>query len=133
MLFRSDNLRREAERRGIDPQRLVFAQRMPPDLHLARLRLADLYLDTRPCNGGASVSDALRAGLPVLTLIGTSFVGRVAASLLHAVDLPELVTHTAKQYEDLAVALACDPARLGRLRGRLADRRASSLLFDTRR
>ena len=86
------NLRKEAQRRGIDPSRLVFAGRLPPDEHLARHRLADLFLDTLPYNAHTTASDALWAGLPVLTCKGEAFAGRVAASLLHAVGVPELIT-----------------------------------------
>jgi predicted O-linked N-acetylglucosamine transferase (SPINDLY family) len=126
------NLRREAERRGVSAERLVFAQRMPssPD-HLARQRLADLFLDTLPYNAHTTASDALWAGLPVLTCIGNAFPGRVAASLLRAIQLPELIAQTPSQYEDLAVAMANDTGRLRDIRQRLADNRTRAPLFDT--
>jgi len=127
------HLRAAATARGIDPARLVFALRLPSAEHLARHRLADLFLDTLPYNAHTTASDALWAGLPVLTSLGTQFDGRVAASLLQAVGLPELVTHSIADYEALALALAQDPARLVGLRARLAADRLSSPLYDTDR
>ena len=128
-----NNLRAEAEARGIDPARLVFAQRIPLDTHLARHRVADLGLDTWPYNGHATSSHALWAGLPVLTRSGHSLASRVAASLLHAIGLPELITQTDHDYEELAVALAQQPARLQTLKDRLAANRLSHPLFDSPR
>jgi protein O-GlcNAc transferase len=124
------NLRRAAQIHGIDPARLVFAKPAAPDVHLARHALADLFLDTLPYNAHATASDALWAGLPVLTCRGTAYAGRVAASLLTAASLPELIAETAQEYEDLALALARDPARLAALKQRLADARATASLFD---
>jgi predicted O-linked N-acetylglucosamine transferase (SPINDLY family) len=126
------NLRKEAARRGIDPARLVFAPRWAssPE-HLARLRAADLFLDTLPYNAHATALDALWATLPVLTCQGQGFAGRVAASLLRAVGLPELITRSLEQYEDTASQLAEEPERLAQLRGRLAQNRSSAPLFDT--
>jgi predicted O-linked N-acetylglucosamine transferase (SPINDLY family) len=126
------NLRKEAGRRGIDGKRLIFATRMAslPE-HLARHRLADLFLDTLPYNAHATAMDALWAGLPVLTCIGESFPGRVAASLLTAIGLPELITSTAEAYEELAVQLASHPQRLAQIRQELAANRLKSPLFDT--
>jgi predicted O-linked N-acetylglucosamine transferase (SPINDLY family) len=129
----STNLIREIERRGIDRSRLVFAPWAAPALHLARAQLADLFLDTLPCNAHTTASDALWAGLPVLTCQGQTFASRVASSLLRAVDCPELITHSLDEYEALALALARDPARLGAIRQRLADRRMSAPLFDSER
>src|SRR5258705_380332 len=114
------NLRQAAQTHGIDPQRLVFAGPAPLEVHLARHRLADLFLDPLPYNAHATACDALWAGLPVLTRKGTAYAGRVAASLLTAASLPELITETAEDYEALALALARDPARLKALRDRLA-------------
>src|SRR5471030_3111665 len=102
------NLRREAASRGVGPDRLVFAGRMPLPEHLARHRCADLFLDTLPYNAHTTASDALWAGLPVLTSLGGTFAGRVAASLLHAIALPELITASLPDYEQLAVLLATD-------------------------
>ena len=127
------NLRREAAARGVDPARIVFAGRKPLDEHLARHMLADLFLDTLPYNAHTTASDALWAGLPVLTCRGEAFAGRVAASLLHAVGLPELVTGSLDAYEALALRLAAMPAELGDLRGRLARNRQTHPLFDTDR
>ena len=127
------NLQQEAMQRGIDPGRLVFAPRTGPTDHLARQRLADLFLDCLPYNAHTTTSDALWAGLPVLTLIGETFAGRVAASLLHAIGLPELVTHSAEEYEALALRLAREPDLLAGLRHKLAANRLSAPLFDARR
>ena len=107
------NLRREAAERDIDPRRLIFARRVKLDEHLARHRLADLFLDTLPCNAHTTASDALWAGLPVLTQLGDTFAGRVAASLLAAVGLPELITRSREEYEELALKLARQAAELG--------------------
>ena len=104
---------------------------MPVDEHLERHRLADLFLDIPPYNAHATACDALWAGLPVLTCKGSCFAGRVAASLLHAVGMPELVTDTPEEYEALAVVLAKDPARLKVLKEKLAANHASAPLFDT--
>ncbi len=125
------NLRREAQDRGVNPLRLVFAQRLPVQEHLARHRAADLFLDTLPYNAHTTASDALWAGLPVLTRPGEAFASRVAASLLAAVELPELITRTADDYEALAVELATDPARLNALRQKLDRNRLTTPLFDT--
>jgi predicted O-linked N-acetylglucosamine transferase (SPINDLY family) len=130
----SDNLRREATRRGIDPARLVFAARSPAvAAHLARCRLADLFLDTLPYNAHTTAADALWAGVPVLTRIGTTFAGRVAASLLTAVGLPELVTESRERYESLAIELATNPEKLGAIKEKLARNRRIAPLFDTPR
>ncbi len=126
------NLAREALNRGVDANRLIFGERLPMDQYLARYRSADLFLDTSPYNAGATASDALWAGLPVLTRMGESFAGRMAASLLQAIGLAELITATVQEYEDLAVSLAGDPNRLGILRQRLEDNRRTMPLFDTK-
>jgi predicted O-linked N-acetylglucosamine transferase (SPINDLY family) len=125
------NLRREAIARGITAERLVFAQRLPIAEHLARHRVADLFLDTSPCNAGATASDALWAGLPLLTCLGDTFSGRMAASLLYAIGLPELVTKTPAEYEALAVQLATHPEQLRDLKQKLADNRLTYPLFNT--
>jgi predicted O-linked N-acetylglucosamine transferase (SPINDLY family) len=127
------NLRREAQMRGIDPGRLVFAPRLPSHRNLARQRLADLFLDTLPTNAHATASDALWVGLPILTCIGEIFRSRVAASLLHAVGLPELVTASLAEYEQLALALARDPPRLNAIKAKLIRNRSTAPLFDTPR
>lgn len=127
------NLRKEAERRGIDRARLVFAPRMPQEDHLARQTAADLFLDTRPYNAHTTCSDALWVGLPVVTCPGESFAARVAASLLQAAEVPELIAPTLKDYEALAISLATDPARLARIKQMLVQNRALSPLFDLER
>jgi protein O-GlcNAc transferase len=127
------NLHRELEQRGIDPRRLIFANHTrTSEHHLARLGVADLFLDTLPYNAHSTAIDALWAGLPLLTRMGGSFAGRVAASLLRAIELPELVTTSIEQYEDLAVELATHPTRLAELRERLAANRLTTPLFDSR-
>jgi predicted O-linked N-acetylglucosamine transferase (SPINDLY family) len=126
-------LRQEAANGGVDPGRLVFARRTSPAQHLARQRAADLFLDTLPYNAHTTASDALWAGLPVLTLAGQSFAARVASSLLHAVGLPELVTSTPAEYEALAVRLAGDPELLRQMREKLARNHEAPPLFDTAR
>jgi predicted O-linked N-acetylglucosamine transferase (SPINDLY family) len=126
-------LRRAAAAAGVDPERLVFARRVPSEAdYLGRLRLADLFLDTRTYNGHSTTADALWAGVPVLTVDGGAFAGRVAASLLRAAGLPELATPDLAAYEEAAVALAAEPGRLARLRGHLDAGRAASPLFDPR-
>ena len=125
------NIVREAAAHGIAENRILFARRLPMDQHLARLKLADLFLDTLPCNAHTTASDALWAGLPLLTLRGTAFCGRVAASLLSAVGLPELIAQSEGDYEALAVKLAQDPALLTSIRAKLAANRLTQPLFDT--
>src|SRR5262249_47955570 len=128
------NLRKEAAIRGINPTRLIFAKQVRdyPD-HLARHRLADLFLDTLPYNAHATASDALWAGLPVLTCQGNAFAGRVGASLLNAIGLSELVTLNLEDYETLALRLAREPNLLRAYRDRLAENRLTYPLFDTDR
>jgi predicted O-linked N-acetylglucosamine transferase (SPINDLY family) len=125
-----DNLRSEAARRGVDAARLIFAPVMPLAEHLARHRHADLFLDTLPCNAHTTASDALWAGLPVLTCNGNTFAGRVAGSLLRAIGLPELITESLDEYERAALDLARDRQRLIALRQRLEKNRGASALFD---
>jgi predicted O-linked N-acetylglucosamine transferase (SPINDLY family) len=127
------NLRREAVDRGVDAGRLIFAPKAPLPDHLARHRLADLFLDTLPYNAHTTASDALWAGLPLVTCTGRSFAARVAASLLRATGLPDLVTASLEDYRDLALALARDPARLAALKARLAANLPAAPLFDTDR
>jgi predicted O-linked N-acetylglucosamine transferase (SPINDLY family) len=127
------NLRRAASAAGLDSARLIFAPRTDADSHLARQQLADLMLDTSPYNGHMTTSDALWVGVPLVTMLGTAFAGRVAASQLQTLDLPELITSSLEDYETLALALAKDTARLTALRARLAAARVSSPLFDSDR
>jgi predicted O-linked N-acetylglucosamine transferase (SPINDLY family) len=125
------NLRQEAFMRGIDGGRLVFGRPLPGPLYLARYRAADLFLDTLPYNAGTTASDALWAGLPVLTCLGEAFSSRMAASLLTAVGLPELIAATQTEYEDRAVGLALNPGAFDDLKTRLAHNRLTTALFDT--
>lgn len=127
------NLRREAQARGVAASRLVFATSLPYAEHLARLPLADLCLDTLPFNGGTTASDALWAGVPIVTCAGKSFAARMAGSLLQAVGMPELITRTLADYETLARQLAQSPERLTAVRSALAAARHSAPLFDTDR
>lgn len=126
-----ENLRRAAQARGIDPQRLIFAPRVSLEQHLARHRCADLFLDTLPYNAHTSTSDALWMGLPVLTCAGDTFASRIAGSLLRAAGMAELVTRHLDEYQQRALELAGDPAELQRLRQRLEASRATTPLFDT--
>jgi predicted O-linked N-acetylglucosamine transferase (SPINDLY family) len=126
-----NNLIKEAAARGLDSCRLIFAERMPLPEHLARHRQADLFLDTLPYNAHTTCSDALWAGLPVLTLMGSTFPGRVGASLLKAIDLPELITNTQEEYEAMAIELAINPQKLRDIKLKLARNRLTTPLFDT--
>lgn len=128
-----NNLLKFASSRGIAAERLVFAHTVPYAEHLARLSLADLCLDTLPFNAGTTASDALWSGVPVLTCAGSGFAARMAGSLLRAVGLPELITHSIEEYEALGLRLAGNPALLGHFRARLAAGRLTAPLFDTAR
>ena len=128
----ANNLRREAVRRNVPAERLIFARRVPMPEHLARLRAGDLFIDTLPYNAHTTASEALWVGLPVVTCLGETFAGRVAASLLHAMDLPELITSHPGQFVELVVELATDARRLARIRQKLADHRLTTPLFDAR-
>jgi predicted O-linked N-acetylglucosamine transferase (SPINDLY family) len=125
------NVRGHAEAQGIAGDRIIMAPFLPPGSHLARLSLADLLLDSLPYNAHTTASDALWAGVPMITRRGTSFAGRVGASLLKAIGLPELVTETSSDYESLAVTLAKDATLLNSFRNRLALNRNTAPLFDT--
>jgi len=124
------NLRREAEQRGVDPDRLVFAAIVPRPEHLSRHRNADLFLDTLPCNAHTTANDALLAGLPILTCSGTTFAGRVAGSLLTNLGLPQLIAAALSDYERLAREFASEPERLLAIRNALVQHRAAGRLFD---
>jgi predicted O-linked N-acetylglucosamine transferase (SPINDLY family) len=137
-LFRSNlpaknALREAAVRHGVAHERLVFATKVPKPEHLARHKLADLFLDTHCVNAHTTASDALWAGVPLLTWPGETFASRVAASLAHAIGLPELIATSPKEYEEMAIALARDPQRLRALRERLERNRLTAPLFDTDR
>ena len=125
------NLRREATARGIAPDRLIFANRMTQADHLARHRLADLFLDTLPYNAHTTASDALWMGVPVLTLAAETFASRVAASLLTAAHLPELIAASPEAFERTAVELAQQPERLAAVKRKLGDNLRTAPLFDT--
>jgi predicted O-linked N-acetylglucosamine transferase (SPINDLY family) len=125
------NLKREAEARGISSERLVFAERVPQAEHLARQKLADLFLDTFNVNAHTTTSDALWAGLPVVTKLGEGFAARVAGSLLTAIGLPELITQSEEAYEALALALATDPNELAKIKSKLEANRLTQPLFDS--
>jgi predicted O-linked N-acetylglucosamine transferase (SPINDLY family) len=127
------NLRREARERGVDPARIIFARRAPYREHLARQTRADLFLDTLPFNAGSTASDALWAGLPLLTCAGNSYASRMAGSLLRALGLPELITHRLEDYERRALELSQPGSELGALRARLRESIRTSPLFDTAR
>jgi protein O-GlcNAc transferase len=128
-----DNLRREAEARGVQPERLIFADSLPKSEHLERMRVADLALDTRIYNGHTTTSDALWVGVPVVTLQGSHFASRVSSSILSAIGMPELITYNIEEYETLAVRLAHNPDELQELRQKIAENRLVKPLFDTPR
>jgi predicted O-linked N-acetylglucosamine transferase (SPINDLY family) len=126
------NITSEFEKRGLDRSRLIFAKRLELMAdHLARYTVADLFLDTHPYNAHTTTVDSLKAGIPVLTLMGGSFASRVAASLLNAIDLPELITSTQEEYEALAIELALNPKKLADIKLKLANNRFTTPLFDT--
>jgi predicted O-linked N-acetylglucosamine transferase (SPINDLY family) len=127
------NLLKEAQVRGIDSNRLIFAKKINPfSEHLARHQLADLFLDTSPYNAHTTASDALWAGLPVLTYIGESFASRVAASLLNAIELPELIARTQEQYEAKAIELGTNPEKLRAIKNKLERNKLNTTLFNTK-
>ena len=125
------NLKRQAESRGVSPERIIFAERMPQAEHLARHRLADLFIDTFNYNAHTTTSDALWAGLPVVTKLGQGFAARVAGSLLNAIGLPELVTTSEREYEEVILELATNSTKLAHVKDKLATNRLTQPLFDT--
>ena len=126
------NLKKEAEKKKINPKRIIFAKRMPMPEHLARHRCADLFIDTFPYGAHTTCSDALWAGLPVVTLMGQSFASRVAGSILHAIDLKELITTSETEYEKLIIELAKNSLRLKEIKNKLDKNRLTKPLFDTK-
>ena len=126
------NLRKEAEKCGVDPQRIIFTERIEKNKHLARHKLADLFLDTFNFNAQSTASDCLWSGLPLITKIGSQFVARSAASQLTAVGLPELITRTSYEYEKLALKIANDPNLLNKLKNKLHRNKKRCELFDTK-
>jgi len=129
----SENLKKEAKKAGLNPARLIFADNLPKEQHLARIKLADLALDTFTYNGHTTTSDCLWAGVPVVTLRGNHFASRVSASLLTAVNLPELITNSVSEYEKLAIDLATNPKKLLSIRSSLLSKRLSEPLFNTQK
>jgi predicted O-linked N-acetylglucosamine transferase (SPINDLY family) len=112
---------------------LVFAGKLPRDQYIARFRCADLFLDTLPYNAGTTASDALWAGLPVLTCLGKAFAGKICASIVASIGLPDLITRAPEEFEARAIELATQPAKLREIRDRLSANRATTRLFDSRR
>ena len=127
----TNNLKKEAMKFGINENRLVFATYKPIEEYLNRIKQADLFIDTLPFNAHVTASDALRMGLPVLTCIGNSFASRVAASVINATNLPELITTTQEQYESLAIELATNPEKLRIIKDKLVDNLPTAPLYDT--
>ena len=125
------NLKQQAEARGIRSERIIFAEKLPQAEHLARQRLADLFLDTFNYNAHTTASDALWVGLPIVTKLGKGFAARVAGSLLNAVGLPELITKTEQDYEALILKLATNPTKLAEIKEKLANNRLAQPLFNT--
>ena len=128
----SENLKKEAANRGIDPKRIIFSKALPLEEHLARHKAADLFIDTFPYNAHTTCSDSLRVGLPVLTLQGETFASRVSSSLLNAVGLKELITYSSKEYEDLAVEFATDASKLKNIKNKLEINKNKLPLFNTK-
>ena len=128
----ANNLQKQLAIRGVDASRLIFAPRVTPEDHLARHTFADLFLDTLPYNAHTTASDALWMSLPVITLLGETFAGRVAASLLEAIDLPELITNSRSEYEALAIELARNPNKLNAIKNKLSKHRLTTHLFNTK-
>jgi protein O-GlcNAc transferase len=126
------HLKQEAHRRGVDPDRIVFSQRLPRPAFLARFKAANLFLDTWPCNAGTTASESLWSGLPVLTLQGQTFASRIGASLLMAMELPELITKSQDQYERLAIELSQNPAKLLSIADKLEHQKSTAPLFNTK-
>ena len=129
--FSHINMRNEAQTRNVDPSRLVFADKIPMDEHLARQRLADLFVDTFAFNAHTTAAEALWAGLPVVTKVGLGFAARVAGSLLNEIGLPELITQNEKEYEALILELATNPTKLRKIKEKLATNRLTQPLFNT--
>ena len=130
-IWAGQNLKRQAEDRGVNAERIIFAERLPQSEHLARQRLADLFLDTFNYNAHTTTSDALWAGLPVITKMGQGFAARVAGSLLNAVGLPELITHNEEDYEALILELATNRKKLAKIKDTLETNRLTQPLFNT--
>ena len=126
------NLTKEIGKRGLEPDRLIFADSISRSEYLARYRVADLFLDTQPYNAGTTASDALKMGLPMITLIGKAYQARMGASIVNALNLPELITHTPEEYESLAIELATNPDKLKAIKDKLANNLSTAPLYDTK-
>ena len=126
------NLTKEITQREVDADRLIFAESIPRDQYLARYRVADLFLDTHPYNAGTTASDALKMGLPMVTYLGQSYQARMGASIVNALNLPELITNTPEEYESLAIELATNPDKLKAIKDKLASNLSTAPLFDTK-
>ena len=131
-LTATNNLKLEATKRDIDVKRIIFARRMKMPDHFARLKVADLFIDTLPYNAHTSASDGLWVGLPFLTLAGDTFTSRVGASLLNAVDLPELITETDEDYKNLAIELGLNPKKISKIKLKLENNKLNKPLFNTK-
>jgi len=127
----SKNLKKETEVRGVDPNRIIFASYLPNEEHLKRISLADLFLDTFPYNAHVTASDAIRMGIPILTLTGNSFASRVGASILSCIGIKELITNNKKEYQELGIELAIKPDKLAKIKNRIRDSVSKSTLFDS--
>jgi predicted O-linked N-acetylglucosamine transferase (SPINDLY family) len=128
-----ENIRAEAVARGVDPKRIIFAKNEPLAKHLARVSLADLFLDSLPYSAHTTASDALWVNVPVVTCVGSAFAGRVCQGVLHAIEMPELVTYSLKEYEQLALKLATDNAALSAVRAKLTEKIRTAPLFNVDR
>jgi predicted O-linked N-acetylglucosamine transferase (SPINDLY family) len=126
------NLTKEIRKRGVELDRLIFADSISRPQYLARYRVADLFLDTQPYNAGTTASDALKMGLPMITLIGKAYQARMGASIVNALNLPELITHTPEEYESLAIELATNPDKLKTIKDKLAKNISTAPLYDTK-
>ena len=126
------NLNKEITLRGIDSDRLIFGDSIPKPQYLARYRTADLLLDTHPYNAGTTASDALKMGVPMLTLKGNSYQARIGASIVNAVNLPELITSSSEEYEALAIELATNPNKYKAIKEKLQSNLSTAPLFDTK-
>jgi len=127
----SINLKKETTVRGVDPNRIIFASYLPNDEHLKRIPLADLFLDTFPYNAHVTASDAIRMGIPIVTLAGNSFASRVGASILSYVGIKELIARSTKEYQELGIELAIKPNKLAMLKNRIKASASKSNLFDS--
>ena len=128
----ANNLKKESQKRGVDPNRIIFAEKLSQPDHLARHKLADLFIDTFPYSAHTTCSDALWSGLPIITRMGESFASRVGGSILSAIGLKELITKTEKEYEDLAINLASNSKVLKNIKKKLIKNKTNKPLFDTK-